>query len=123
MAACATGGLIVRSRRMPRPSPTDQRTRITAALTSAGVVGIIRMKDASKLRDVAAALVAGGMRALEVTMTTPGAVELIRALAPTLPADFILGAGTVTDAETVARVADAGARFVVSPVFRRSVVE
>ena len=99
------------------------RSDIAAALQSAGIVGIIRMSDASQLRDVSAALVQGGLRALEVTMTTPGAVDLIRALAPGLPADFILGAGTVTDAETVSRVVDAGARFVVSPVFRRAVVE
>jgi 2-dehydro-3-deoxyphosphogluconate aldolase/(4S)-4-hydroxy-2-oxoglutarate aldolase len=50
-------------------------------------------------------------------------VDLIGALAPTLPSDFLLGAGTVTDAETVARVVDAGARFIVSPVFRPAVVE
>ena len=52
-------------------------------------------------------------------MTVPGAVELIAELAPTMPAGFLLGAGTVTDAETVKRVIDAGARFVVCPVFRR----
>ena len=50
-------------------------------------------------------------------------MDLIRDLAPKLPAGFILGAGTVLDADTVARVADAGARYVVSPVFRRSVIE
>ena len=42
-------------------------------------------------------------------------------LAPTMPDGFLLGAGTVTDAETVKRVVDAGARFVVCPVFRRTV--
>ena len=52
-------------------------------------------------------------------MTVPGAVQLIAELAPTLPDGFLLGAGTVTDAETARRVIDAGARFVVSPVFRR----
>ena len=40
---------------------------------------------------------------LEITMTVPGAVELIRALAPTLPAEFLLGAGTVIDAATARR--------------------
>jgi 2-dehydro-3-deoxyphosphogluconate aldolase/(4S)-4-hydroxy-2-oxoglutarate aldolase len=56
-------------------------------------------------------------------MTVPGAVDLIRDLAPKLPESFILGAGTVLDAETVALVAEAGARYVVSPVFRRSVID
>src|SRR5262249_56957140 len=48
--------------------------------------------------------------------------ELIRDLAPTLPADFLLGAGTVTDAATARAVIDAGASFVVSPVFRPEVI-
>lgn len=56
-------------------------------------------------------------------MTVPGAVELIRQLAPTMPAGFVFGAGTVVDAETVHRVVDAGAQFVVSPVFRREVID
>jgi len=53
----------------------------------------------------------------------PGAVELIADLAPKMPEGFLLGAGTVTDADTARRVIDAGAKFVVSPVFRRSVIE
>jgi len=107
---------------LPKAMST-KRSQISLSLESSGVIGIIRMADATRLRDVTDALVAGGLRALEVTMTTPGAVDLIRALAPTLPPDFVLGAGTVTDAETVTRVFDAGAKFVVSPVFRRSVIE
>jgi 2-dehydro-3-deoxyphosphogluconate aldolase/(4S)-4-hydroxy-2-oxoglutarate aldolase len=103
-------------------SPTT-RSQIAAGLEEAGVVAVIRIADPSKLGDVVAALVDGGVRALEVTMTVPGAVELIRRTAPTLPPGFLLGAGTVTDAETVDRVVDAGARYIVSPVNRRSVVE
>src|SRR5262249_9987917 len=75
-----------------------------------------------KLRAVVDAIAEGGIRALEVTMTVPGAVDLIRSLAPTLPDGFVLGAGTVLDADTAVRVIDAGARFVVSPVFRRAVI-
>ncbi len=95
---------------------------VLAGLEEAGVVAIIRIADPSRIGAVVDALVAGGVRALEVTMTVPGAVDHIRALAPRLPAGFLLGAGTVTDAETVARVADAGASFIVSPVFRREVI-
>ena len=103
---------------------TPQRVAdVVEAVERAGIVAVIRIKDPAKLRDVVDAIAAGGIRALEITMTVPGAVELIRALAPTLPEGFILGAGTVLDAETVARVADAGARYVVSPVFRRAVIE
>jgi 2-dehydro-3-deoxyphosphogluconate aldolase/(4S)-4-hydroxy-2-oxoglutarate aldolase len=101
---------------------TSPRTATVAALEAAGVVAVIRLKDPGKLRGVVDALVEGGVRALEVTMTVPGAVDLIRAIKPTLPDGFLLGAGTVTDAATAARVIDAGASFVVSPVFRRDVL-
>ena len=100
----------------------EARTSTVAALEAAGVVAVIRLKDAGKLRGVVDALVEGGVRALEVTMTVPGAVDLIRAIKPTLPEGFLLGAGTVTDAATAGRVIDAGASFVVSPVFRRDVL-
>lgn len=94
-----------------------------AAIEDSGVVAVIRMTDPARMSDVVAALVAGGVRTMEVTMTVPGAVDHIRRLAPTLPAGFLLGAGTVTDADTVARVVDAGATFIVSPVFRRDVID
>jgi len=58
-----------------------------------------------------------------VTMTVPGAIELIRGLAAKLPPEFVLGAGTVTDTETAEKVIDAGARFLVSPVFRLPLIE
>ena len=107
-------------------SNTSQHTRaaeVVEAVERAGIVAVIRMKDPNKLQAVVDAIAEGGIRALEITMTVPGAVDLIRDLAPRLPEGFILGAGTVLDAETVARVADAGARYVVSPVFRRAVIE
>src|SRR5262245_54026175 len=80
------------------------------------------MKDPGKLRAVVDALAGGGVRALEVTMTVPNAVGLIRELAPQLPDGFLLGAGTVVDADTARAVIDAGARFVVGPVFRPDVI-
>lgn len=100
----------------------EGREAITAAIEHAGIVAVIRMKDAARLRSVVDAIAEGGVRVLEVTMTVPGAVELIAELAPSLPDGFLLGAGTVTDSATASRVIDAGARFVVGPVFRRDVI-
>ncbi len=81
------------------------------------------MKDPARLRAVVDALLAGGVRVLEVTMTVPGAIELIRTLASALPPELVLGAGTVVDVETADRVIDAGAGFLVSPVLRPSLIE
>lgn len=94
------------------------RTAAIQSIEESGVVGIIRLKDPSRLPGVVDALAEGGVRALEITMTVPGAVELIRQTARSLPAGFLLGAGTVLDVETARRVVDAGARFLVSPVMR-----
>jgi 2-dehydro-3-deoxyphosphogluconate aldolase / (4S)-4-hydroxy-2-oxoglutarate aldolase len=101
---------------------SEERVAIASAIETMGVVAIIRLKDPGKLRAVVDALADGGVRALEVTMTVPRAVDLIRELAPTLPAGFLLGAGTVTDVATAAAVIDAGAKFVVGPVFRPDVI-
>jgi len=99
-----------------------RRTAVAAQIETLGVVAVIRLKDPETLRAVVRALAEGGVRALEVTMTVPRAVDLIRELAPTLPGDFLLGAGTVTDAATARAVIDAGASFVVGPVFRPEVI-
>ena len=99
-----------------------QRAATVAELERLGVVAVIRMKDAEKLRAVVDAIASGGVRAIEVTMTVPGAITLIAKLAASLSKDIVLGAGTVTDAATARAVIDAGARFVVGPVYRPEVI-
>jgi 2-dehydro-3-deoxyphosphogluconate aldolase/(4S)-4-hydroxy-2-oxoglutarate aldolase len=99
-----------------------ERTEIVRRIEQLGVVAVIRLRDPGQLRAVVDALIAGGVKALEVTMTVPGAVELIRTLAPTLPDGFLLGAGTVLNASVAHAVIGAGAQFVISPVFRREVI-
>ena len=98
------------------------RSEVVAEIERLGVVAIIRMPDPEALRAVVDALAEGGVRALEVTMTVPRAIDLIAEIAPTLPSDFLFGAGTVLDADTVHRAVDAGAQFIVSPVFKPEVV-
>jgi 2-dehydro-3-deoxyphosphogluconate aldolase/(4S)-4-hydroxy-2-oxoglutarate aldolase len=99
------------------------RSDVVAEVERLGIVAIIRMPDPAALRAVVDALAEGGVRALEVTMTVPRAIELIAEIAPTLPSDFLFGAGTLLDAETVHRAVDAGAQFIVSPVFKPEVVK
>src|SRR5215467_11665136 len=100
----------------------SRRAAVTAQIEALGVVAVIRLKDPARLQASVDAMAEGGVRALEVTMTVPGAVELIRMLARGLPQGFLLGAGTVTDAATARAVIDAGASFVVGPVFRPEVI-
>lgn len=99
------------------------RQQTVSRLEAAGVVAVIRLADGGALRAVAEALAEGGVRAIEVTMTVPGAAAVITELTESLPSEFLIGAGTVLDVDTAHRVIDAGARFVVSPVFRRAVIE
>src|SRR5262245_912671 len=101
----------------------SSRQDITQSIKRAGVVAVIRMKDPDKVQAVVEAIAAGGVRAIEVTMTVPNAIGLIAALAPKIPPGFLFGAGTVLDADTAAKVIDAGAQFIVSPVFRRALIE
>jgi 2-dehydro-3-deoxyphosphogluconate aldolase/(4S)-4-hydroxy-2-oxoglutarate aldolase len=99
------------------------RASTVKTIQDLGVVAVIRMKDAGRLRAVIDAIAEGGVRAIEVTMSVPGAVGLIAKLAPALPSSILFGAGTVIDAATARAVIDAGARFIVSPVFRRDVID
>jgi 2-dehydro-3-deoxyphosphogluconate aldolase / (4S)-4-hydroxy-2-oxoglutarate aldolase len=98
------------------------RTDVVRDIEAGGVVAVLRLTGAAQLRAVAEALAEGGVRAIEVTMTVPGAVPLIEELGASLPRDILVGAGTVLDPETARQVILAGARFVVSPVFNREVV-
>ena len=101
----------------------QERARIIREIEHIGVVAVIRLHDARQLRSVTEALAAGGVRAIEITMTVPGAVGLIEELTSSLKSEFIIGAGTVLDPETAREVILAGAKFVVSPVFKTSLIE
>jgi 2-dehydro-3-deoxyphosphogluconate aldolase/(4S)-4-hydroxy-2-oxoglutarate aldolase len=100
----------------------QSRLDVVRAIEHVGVVAVVRLPDAAQAQEVAGALVTGGVTAIEITMTVSGAVELIAALARTAPPEVIVGAGTVLDAATARAVIDAGAAFVVSPVFKPEVV-
>jgi 2-dehydro-3-deoxyphosphogluconate aldolase/(4S)-4-hydroxy-2-oxoglutarate aldolase len=101
----------------------DQRSGVVDRVQQSGVVAIVRLADGGQLCEVTRALGDGGVRVIEITMTVPRAVALIESLAAELPADFVLGAGTVLDAATARAVIRAGARFVVSPVFKKEIVD
>jgi 2-dehydro-3-deoxyphosphogluconate aldolase / (4S)-4-hydroxy-2-oxoglutarate aldolase len=90
-------------------------------LLASGVIAVLRARDVKGLAQIARALHAGGVHAVEITLTTPGAVDGIAELSRTADG-MLVGAGTVLDATTARSVVDAGARFVVSPTFEPDVV-
>lgn len=102
-----------------------QRQEITDQIIDCGAAGVIRMPEADKLVRVAEAIRAGGITAIEVTMTTPGALGVIEEVARRMDDDdeVLVGVGSVLDGETARQAVDAGAQFVVSPIFKEEIVE
>src|SRR2546429_9527147 len=92
-------------------------------LLQSGVIAVVRVSEAVRLGPAARALAAGGVGAVEVTLTTPGAIDTIADLASdTGLAGCVIGAGTVLDESAARYVIDAGARFVVSPTLDAAVI-
>lgn len=90
------------------------KTSAEQILTSGPVVPVIVINKLEHAVPLAKALVAGGVRVLEVTLRTACAMDAIRAIAKEVP-DAIIGAGTVLNPEQLAEVTEAGARFAISP--------
>jgi 2-dehydro-3-deoxyphosphogluconate aldolase/(4S)-4-hydroxy-2-oxoglutarate aldolase len=90
------------------------RDRVSERLVAQRVVPVLRLASAATTRDAVGCLHEAGFRVFEITMTTPGAIDLIRDLAAALP-DSLVGAGTVLDLDAGRRCLDAGAQFLVSP--------
>lgn len=90
---------------------------------SCGVVAIIRANSSAELIEVAAAIKAGGVDLIEVTMTTPNALSVISDVAARYGDEVMVGVGSVLDAETARAAMLAGAEFVVSPVTKSDVIE
>lgn len=84
-------------------------------LLETGVIAIMRAKSSDQLLAAADALLAGGLNAIEVTMTTPGALDVVREATATYGEDVLFGVGSVLDPETARAAILAGARFVVCP--------
>lgn len=98
------------------------RTEVLSRILDSGVVAVIRMKDTNRLLKVIEAVRNGGVKCIEITMTVPGAVDIIRQLSKAVSDDVLIGAGTVVDERTAGQVIDAGAKFVVGPILNLSIV-
>ncbi|MGD9814782.1 MAG: bifunctional 4-hydroxy-2-oxoglutarate aldolase/2-dehydro-3-deoxy-phosphogluconate aldolase [Hyphomonadaceae bacterium] len=84
------------------------------ALRLSPVMPVVVIDDAAQATALARALLAGGVRTVEVTLRTPAALDAIRAIAAAAP-EMVVGAGTVLTADDLRAAADAGARYALSP--------
>ena len=91
-------------------------------LEAAGIIPVLRARSAKEAIGVVEAMVAGGITVMEVTMTVPGAIEVLRELKRNYGDTLLLGSGTVTDSKECADTIEAGAEFVVSPSFHPDVI-
>lgn len=91
-------------------------------LERVGLIPVLRAKSVAQGRAVVDAMISGGVTVVEVTMTVPGAVHLLKELKKEYGAKILLGSGTVTTAEQASETIDAGAEFVVSPSLHPQVI-
>jgi 2-dehydro-3-deoxyphosphogluconate aldolase/(4S)-4-hydroxy-2-oxoglutarate aldolase len=92
-----------------------RKVAIPPALEQSRVVAILRRTEAALAVETAEALLAGGISVIEVTLNTPGALEMLRAIRDAVGDRAVLGAGTVLDIAAADEALDAGAAFIVSP--------
>lgn len=95
---------------------------IKAELERVGLVPVLRAPSEKLGRALVEAMIAGGVTVVEVTMTVPGAIDLLRALKQKYGRQLLLGSGTVTTAAQAAATIEAGAEFVVSPSLHPEVI-
>lgn len=100
-------------------SPAKRPAQI---IESIGLIPVLRAKSADQARAVVEALIAGGVTVVEITMTVPGAIDLLRELSAQYGSKLLLGSGTVTTPEQAEATIAAGAEFVISPSLHPEVI-
>ena len=102
---------------------TTPHSHITQQIEATGVVAILRASTDTGLIEAARAMSSGGVDVMEVPLTTPNALQVIRQIADELGDRVLIGVGSVIDTDAVKRSADAGARFIVTPTFKPDVIQ
>jgi len=99
------------------------RQEVVRNLEASGIIAVIRLNDVKKLEHIVEALSRSGVKAMEITMTTPDAIQIIRTISGKVASDFFVGVGTVLDPETARAAIHAGAQFVVSPILNIEIIK
>jgi len=104
-------------------SVTRSKSEIVSQLSNPGIVAIVRARQLTKVVPMFEALIAGGIIAIEITMTTSNALAAIREAREKVGDGSLVGVGTVIDAAGCRAAIDAGAEFIVTPICRTGLVE
>ncbi len=101
----------------------SEKSKVIHEIISTGIIAIIRASGSGELVDVVNALRAGGVTCIELTMTTPNALEVVRQAREACGGSAFIGVGTVLDAETARAAILAGAQFIVAPILDLPTIE
>ena len=99
------------------------RAEVVARLCERGVIAVIRAQSSEQLLDVAKALLAGGVDCIEITMTTPNALQVIADCRKAIGEESLIGVGSVLSAAVAREAVEAGAQYVISPVFKAEIID
>jgi len=99
------------------------KDQVRRRILEVGIIPVVRASSGSQAIQAAEAVCAGGIPVVELTMTVPGALEVIEKLAKGMGKEVLVGSGTVLDADSARRCLDAGAQFLVSPGFDLATVQ
>ena len=98
------------------------KTEVLQRIRATGLIPVVRAESADLAMRAVEAIKAGGVDVLEVTMTVPGAIDVIAKLAATFGSEVVIGAGTVLDPDTAYKCVQAGAQFIVSPALNEETI-
>lgn len=93
------------------------------AILESGVIAVVRVKDAAEAINIAKAVEKGGIKAIEITMTVPNALKVIKEVVKSSGNRVIIGAGTVLDGKTAKATISAGAEFIVGPTLNLELIK
>ena len=99
------------------------RERIIEEILKRKAVAVLRVKETEKLQRVIEAIYNGGISVAEITMTVPNAIQLIEQMSEELDKNIIIGVGSVLNSQTAEDAIKAGAKYVVSPIFKKEIID
>lgn len=101
----------------------DDKQKVLEKIGTEKIVSVIRTNSETEAFKLVELLRAGGIKIFEITMTVPNAVRLIENLTKLFGDDILIGAGTILDRKQAENCLDSGSRFIVSPIFKKEIIE